>query len=118
MIWVPMMMYVEGMDLELVIVERESLNLNLLDLERLREFKKDFLWAWTIRSSERAPLVFVWRDFEAASVISNSCPQLLVLQQSTNNGLQPRCPKTYVLAFLPAAAQTTRPLSCGQNEAY
>ena len=41
MIWVPMM-YVEGMDLELVIVERESLNLNLLDLERLREFKKDF----------------------------------------------------------------------------
>ena len=43
MIWVPMMMYVEGMDLELVIVERESLNLNLLDLERLREFKKDFL---------------------------------------------------------------------------
>ena len=42
----------------------------------------------------------------------------LVLQQSTNNGLQPWCLEINVLPFLPAAAQATRPLSCGQNAAY
>ena len=56
--WVPMI-FVEGKDMELVIVEGELLNLNLLDLERLRESEKDFLWTWTIHSircSQRVPL--------------------------------------------------------------
>ena len=57
--WVPMI-FVEGKDMELVIVEGELLNLNLLDLERLRESEKDFLWTWmihSVRCSQRAPLV-------------------------------------------------------------
>jgi hypothetical protein len=61
--------------------------------------------------------VSYWPKSNSDPALLQSRPQL-ILQQSTNNGLQLWCPKTHVLAFLPKAAQTTRPLSCGQNKAY